>query len=111
MSISVKDFGLDDNGDLKIVNGDFTVEFSDEDHVSDILLSALGHWKQFPLLGVEIEKQISSNANNQQIIKRKIQQQLQSDGYRVGNIDFSIVNNVLEYNIDFTRVRNVRKTN
>jgi len=110
MAIAVKDFALDENGDLKIVNGDFSVEFSDEDHVEDILLSSLGHWKQFPLLGIEIEKQISTNNNQQQTFRRKIQQQLQSDGYKVGNISFSIVNNILEYDIDFVRIRNKRLT-
>jgi hypothetical protein len=110
MAIAVRDFALDEEGDLKIVNGDFSVEFSDEDHVEDILLSSLGHWKQFPLLGVEIEKQISTNQNQQQIIKRKIQQQLKSDGYRTGEINFNFGGNTLVYDIDFTRIRNKRLT-
>lgn len=108
MAINVKDLALDSEGDIKIVNGDFSVEFSDVDHVEDILLSSLGHWKQFPLLGINIEQQLSSNENQQQIIKRKILQQLESDGYRVGEISFTISENILEYDIDFTRIRNKR---
>jgi hypothetical protein len=111
MAISVKDIGFDD--DLIILNGDFSVEFSDEAHVEDILDSYLGHWKQFPLLGVGIEREVNSNTNKQQIVKRKIQQQLESDGYKVGQISlkYNDTAKVLDYNIEFERIKNERVQN
>jgi hypothetical protein len=107
MAISVKDIEYDN--DLVIRNGDFDIEFSDENHVEDILNGYLGHWKQFPLLGIGIERELNIKADNQQIIKRKIQQQLESDGYKVGQITTSISNeNVLNYSIEFDRIKNER---
>jgi hypothetical protein len=110
MAISVKDIEYDN--DLVIRNGDFDIEFSDENHVEDILNSYLGHWKQFPLLGIGIERELNIKADNQQIIKRKIQQQLESDGYKVGQITTSIsTENVLNYSIEFDRIKNERIQN
>lgn len=67
-----KDILLDDNNDLKFLNGDFDTGESEMQEVALILQSTQGEWKNEPLLGpnlfrflkskeskVAIEKQIS----------------------------------------------------
>ncbi len=79
-----QDFLLDDDGDLMIANGDFVVGPSDMQHVQDIIESFAGSWKQYPILGVGIKTFLKSE--NGQAAVTLIKQQLQSDGYSVGNI-------------------------
>lgn len=54
------DFQLDEDGDLNIAHGDFTVGPSDVQHVEDIIQSFAGMWKQNPLLGVGIKQFLNS---------------------------------------------------
>lgn len=103
MAISVKDIIYEE--DVKFANGDFDINFSDDQHVEDILKGYLGHWKQTPLLGVGIEMQLNAKNSEQQIIKRKIQQQLNSDGYNVGEI---IVTENKTFSLEFERIKNQR---
>jgi lipoprotein-releasing system permease protein len=56
--MAVKDITLDDNFDLIIENGDFKVSDSDMQHIQLICITNLGHWKQFPLVGVGIEQSL-----------------------------------------------------
>lgn len=78
----VKDVLIDSSYDLQVVNGDFVVKPSDQQHVQLIIITAMGEWKQFPLLGVGIEQFINAPASLQQLSKG-IQLQLQSDNYTV----------------------------
>lgn len=85
-----QDYLLDEDGDLLIQNGDFVVGPSDDQHIADILQSFQGEWKQFPLLGVGLLTFLKSQTPNDAI--NTIKQQLQNDGYVVGNVKTTIKN-------------------
>ena len=100
--MAVKDIILDDDFDLIIENGDFKVSESDMQHIQLICITDLGHWKNAPLLGVGIEKYISSSGQTD-ALKRSINIQLSADGYRVNEILVKGTNETFEYSIDATR--------
>lgn len=90
------DFLLGDLGDLQIsdtdpnnpLSGDFVLGPSDNQHIFDIITSATGSFKQFPILGCNIITQLKGqNANGSIPI---IKQQLQSDGYSMGSVKAGI---------------------
>jgi hypothetical protein len=100
--MAVKDITLDDNFDLIIENGDFKVSDSDMQHIQLICITDVGHWKQSPLLGVGIEKYISSSGQTD-ALKRAINIQLASDGYKVNDILVKGTNENFTYSIDAER--------
>lgn len=76
------DIGQDEDGDVFIgANGDFGRLPSDKVHVSDIVNSFPGWWKQFPLLGARLRAYINSTGKNDEIT-RNININLQSDKYK-----------------------------
>jgi len=82
------DIRLDDNGDLFIDSGgDFEISESDTRHVDDIIDSYIGHWKEFPTVGVGIKRKQSQSGSIQRV-SREIKIQLIADGYRVDGIKF-----------------------
>lgn len=74
-----------ENNDLVIINGDFDISFSDQQHIEDIINDNVGNWKQYPTCGVGI-KQYQASSGQEQIIERLIKLQLQNDGYNVDNL-------------------------
>ena len=96
----VKDIDLETDLDLKIIDGDFVISDSDQNHVINILKAYLGGYKQFPLVGVGIDYYLAS-AGTQQVIKRNITVQMESDGYKVNKIE---VLGQSKYSIDANRV-------
>jgi len=100
--MEVKDILIDDDYDLIIENGDFKIGYSDMQHIELICITDLGHWKQSPLLGVGIEKYISSSGQ-QEALKRAIKIQLSSDGYIVKDILLSGLNEDFTYSINAER--------
>lgn len=85
MADLVKDIDLDDDLDLRIVDGDFKVAASDQNHVIIILKSYFGAFKQFPLVGLGIDQYMAASTTPQ-VLKRAIQVQLSADSYKVDNI-------------------------
>ena len=96
----VKDIDLETDLDLKIIDGDFVISDSDQNHVINILKAYLGGYKQFPLIGVGIDYYLAS-AGTQQVIKRNITVQMESDGYKVNKIEVLGQN---KYSIDANRI-------
>lgn len=84
--MAVKDIILVDN-DLSILNGDFVIQESDQQHIELIIDSWVGSWKQFALCGVGIDNFIKSSGQ-QQALSRQISVQLEADNY--SNIDVTI---------------------
>jgi hypothetical protein len=78
-----QDFALQDN-DLYIVDGDFAIAESDTQHIADTINSFPGWWKEYPQDGVGVFAYLNS-AGEEQALKRSIQIQLTSDGYKVTN--------------------------
>lgn len=97
---TAKDIDLEDDLDLKIVNGDFIVANSDQNHIINICKANIGAFKQFPLLGVGIDNYIGS-VGQKQILKRAISVQLESDGFKVNRIE---TRNEDDYYIDANRI-------
>jgi|ERR1035437_20464 hypothetical protein len=81
----VQDIDLDDNFDLTIVNGDFLITESDQNHVISIINSYTGAWKEYPLVGVGLIQYLAGSVNSD-VVKRAIQTQLITDGYNVQDI-------------------------
>lgn len=84
--MAYKDIITDSNNDLEIVNGDFKVDESDSQHVEHILIADKGQFRQHPLIGVGINRQMNGSINPQEI-RQTIKLQLESDGYNVRKID------------------------
>jgi len=106
--MAVKDIKHDSDGvDLVAVNGDFAAVDSDQQHIIDIVNSAQGHWKQFPLVGVGIDSFIGATSPDiLQELERLIRLQLQSDGYGNITIDLSEFQSEEQININATRIQN-----
>ena len=62
-----KDILLDDNNDLKILNGDFDYGDSEIQEVGLILQSTQGEWKMTPTLGPNMYRFIKSKASKSEI--------------------------------------------
>ena len=99
----VQDILLNDSDDLSIVDGDFNVGDSDEQHAILIVNTAPGSWKQFPVVGVGIGAFIGSSGQTA-TIKRRINVQMEKDGY--ANIQVSIVEDGNSYNYYLSANRN-----
>lgn len=92
------DILLDADNDLQIVSGDLVVGESDLQHVGLILQIAPGSWKQFPLTGVGEPQFI--NAPLDAALRRKIQIQLEADGYRMQTVKYIPGTNQLDVQFD-----------
>lgn len=69
-----------DDGDLNFLYGDLITGPSDQQHVTDIIVSYPGWWKEFPQLGVGLWSYFNS-AGQEQAIVSSMTVQLTSDGY------------------------------
>jgi hypothetical protein len=78
----VRDITIDEDFEVKFLNGDFMVEDSDKNHIQLIIRTYLGAWKEFPLVGCGIDYYIASSGQ-ESILKRNINVQLTADNYRV----------------------------
>jgi len=67
------------DGDLVIVNGDFATGESDLQHIQDIVESSLGHWKEFPGVGVGAIRYL--NGRDFGGLQSEALNQLAADGY------------------------------
>lgn len=83
-----QDIALQGN-DILILNGDLAIAESDNQHIADTLNSFPGWWKEYPADGVGVFGYFNS-AGQEQTLKRSIQIQLTSDGYKVSNPQVSV---------------------
>ena len=95
------DFNIED--DLVFVNGDISINESDERHINDIIYSAPNWWKEFPNLGVNIQMFLSGPVEKDEL-NRAINTQLTADGYTLTYSKASIVDNQLTLDTDAERV-------
>lgn len=90
-----------DNGDLKITNGDFAIEQSDDQNIETILTAEKGQFYQFPLLGYGIYSRI--NGPFERNVERKaIREELKKDNYNVTLLD---INSNFELTIDADKIK------
>lgn len=73
-----QDILLTEDKDLSIINGDLHIGYSDMQHISDLLIANPGNYRQWPIIGVGIMKQL--NGINDKTIERDIKVALEADG-------------------------------
>ena len=93
--MEVKDILLKDN-DLWILNGDFVVGESDQQHIENILINAPGQFKQNPLIGVDLitSMNAANDGQSRNALRKKIQLHLESDNYTISKIDLSNIEDI-----------------
>jgi hypothetical protein len=96
-----KDIIIDSTGDMEIANGDVNVNLSDSQHIEHIITTDRGQFRQWPLVGVGLLRQINGTIS-QQSLRQQMKLQLESDNYNVRKIKFDPVN-PLNIDIDVER--------
>lgn len=87
MATGRKDIALDDDNDLKIVGGDFSIELSDQQHVQIIFKTHMGEFKEWPLLGFGADNYLKKTGITKAEFLRDLKVQLEYDGYPDADID------------------------
>ena len=98
---TAKDFLQNSDGDALIVNNDFVIGASDEDHIVDIINSEQGDWKEYILCGVGIDNYLNSSGLDI-FLEKEIGVQLERDGFNQINVDFKD-NNSFNFSVDAVR--------
>ncbi len=83
---------LDKYGDLDFTNGDLNIGYSDNQHQEHILLANKGEFREFPELGVGIDKILSDDDYIPVLIEMK--KNLQYDGMTINNIKIDETGNL-----------------
>jgi len=83
----MKDFRLNENGDLAIVNGDFVIADATSQHQEHIIVAQKGEYKEFPEIGVGIENMVLDE--NPRKILTQIRRNFEYDGMKVNSLDFT----------------------
>lgn len=96
-----KDIITDSTNDLIIENGDFKLNESDSQHVEHIITADKGQFRQWPLIGVGINRLINGSINPQSL-KQVIKLNLESDNYNVRLIEVDSIDK-LSINVDAQR--------
>lgn len=86
MAELVEDFLYNSDGDLSIKNGDIEVGPSDNQHLEDIMLADWGQFRQYPELGVGIERFFMGNYSKQ-YIRKEIRREVESDNFTITNLE------------------------
>jgi hypothetical protein len=81
------DLILDADNELNIANGDFVLDESKEQDIHLILVSHEGAWKQSPLLGVGINRNISQPFDKNPFLKGRIFKHLEYDDIELERLD------------------------
>lgn len=98
-----KDLILLEN-DLDFADGDFAVDLSDEQHIEHILIADKGNWRNAPVLGVGLYRELQGvrNAITDSKLDKKIRANLGFDGFRVKSVVFG---GNLAVSIDAERIK------
>lgn len=81
------DLILDADNELNIANGDFVLDESKEQDIHLILVSLEGAWKQSPLLGVGLNRNLSQPFDKNPFLKGRILKQLEYDEIELERLD------------------------
>lgn len=99
--MQAQDILLDVNFDLLIEGGDFAVGSSDEQSAALMVITAPGHWKQYPFFGFNVAL-YKGSVGSTQIMKTNLTEQAQSDNCVIDS--FEVQNGNI---IDFTSHRTI----
>jgi len=87
-----KDFIYDSNLDISIINGDLEINFSDADHIQDVIQFNQGELKQYPLCGVGIDN-YNQAPNVIQALNKIINTQFEADNANINYLAVSFDSN------------------
>lgn len=93
---------LFDDNDVIVKDGDFFFADSDQQHIKHIMIADKGQFRQWPLIGVGIRRQMNGSINKTDL-KQNIRVQLRSDNFTVKRVD---VTSDFEITIDAKRNEN-----
>ena len=91
------DILLDPVNGLQELNGDFLTGDCSNTYIYYITSAHLGHWKQFPLVGIGIDSYLNSSTNRQ-LLERDIIAQLNNDIFTNPSIDLTDWPNSIKIN-------------
>lgn len=83
------DILLNENNDVLIVDGDFVIGHSDQQHVKHIVEAFKGEYKSNPLVGFGVVGFLKRDDKIESEFKRDLKIQLENDGYVDSEIDLS----------------------
>lgn len=83
--MEVFDFILDDTGDLVMASGDLVVDESTLGHQRDLLLANKGDFRQFPLIGVGVERELLNDIGPSDL-RVMIQREFERDGMLIDRL-------------------------
>lgn len=87
------DLMLNDDFDLKLVNGDFATGVSDVQHQQVLLILEPGSLKSDPGVGVGIGSYINDD-QSPEVLKKSIQKQFEADGMTITKLQISNKNDI-----------------
>lgn len=83
------DIQIDDQNDILIVGGDFTIGQSDQQHVKHIVEAFKGEYKSSPQVGFGVINYLKRDDKIESEFRRDLKIQLENDGYVDAEIDLS----------------------
>lgn len=83
------DYLSDDNGDIRIENGDLVKGESDFDHIRKVITTAPGGFRQFPDIGFNAIRFKNAQHSKKAKFESELRESLQADGYKVLKVDLS----------------------
>jgi phage baseplate assembly protein W len=75
-----------ENNDLLIINGDFVLADSEEQHIRDIIQANKGEFRENPLMGAGIQNYINAPGNNLEAFKGAVRKSLMLDNYSINSL-------------------------
>lgn len=90
------------NDDVEFKDGDFKIDYSDQQHIEDIVIAEKGQYYESPKIGVGI-REFQNASISKQDIKKAIRQSLEADNY--SNIRVDITGNIDERKITVDAIR------
>ena len=81
----MKDILIDNNNDLRLsTDGDFEVDYSDNQQQKAILTTEKGEWKEHPEVGVGIAQMLADDLYTKMLIE--VKKQLEYDGMQINDV-------------------------
>jgi len=90
------DILTDDNGELRIANGDFVVGASDDQHMQHMLWANQGSYKQSPKMGIGIFSMLNNSrgAADMNALRKRIVINAAADGMIINKLDLGDLTNM-----------------
>ncbi|MBN2669992.1 MAG: hypothetical protein JXR60_12295 [Bacteroidales bacterium] len=95
-----EDILTDDNNELQIVNGDFSIGVSDNQHVDTIFKAQKGEIRSSPHLGFGVIRYIKKTVNKFRVFLRNLKVELEKDGYKEVDIKINQESGELEIDLE-----------